>query len=368
MLSIPQKEPGYDEKKRAELTKIANWLAEQDVDRLLGPGHLGQSLCRMMTGHGRYGHYFPAAGRYLLTDGIDRHYLPTLFKNSRVTFQAGGAAMHRLLQHVAAECPRALEERGFFSLETQCRMLSTMARNGQNDAFVVLIKAGVGAGSCPRSDHPVNAAARYNYDLLLRLLLPTNDVFESSKLDIESISTGLLPEDDWGSVDWVFKLPEGFPIGGRSLVSHVCLNEENNHPHGEEILKEVLEKFDDPKLAANGKDTFTKETRLHNACRVGNLAAVRALLARGANVDVVDHWNRTPLLFVADGSKCGRIAERRGRCLEIARLLLGNMSPGFVNKAADAAGSADHGQTALQMARASANGDLVELLENHVAA
>ena len=253
--------------------------------------------------------------------------------------------MNTLLQHVAARCPKALQEEdgfGFFRPGDQCKMLVRMASNGQNDAFVVLMKAGVGAQRCFRSSHPVNAAALHNYDLLLRLLLPTNDRIETNKLGIESISTGLSPEDD---------------SDGRSLVENVCLNGKP-HPRGEEILEEVLARFDDQKSAADGKDVNFVQTRLHDACRVGNLAAVRVLLEKGATADVVDALGRTPLFFVADGSKCGSTAERRGRGLVIAAFLLEKMSPEFVNKPAEG----DEGQTALHKAVASANVELVEFL------
>ena len=310
---------------------------------------MGRSVCDMMTGAGKARGWKIEHGRpFDIGGGVDRYYLPPLFTTSQVALQAGGAAMNTLLQHVAARCPKALQEEGgfgFFRVGDQCKMLVRMASNGQNDAFVALMKAGVGAQRCFRSHHPVNAAALFSHDLLLRLL-KGGDM--EGKLGIESISEELPPE---------------FDVGGRSLVSNVCLNEKNDHPHAEKILKTVLERFDDEKLAANGRDVETGQTRLHDACRVGNLAAVRALLETGATADVVDVFGRTPLFFVADGSKCGRTVERRARCLEIAELLLRNVStPGsFVNMAVNETGW-EHGRTALHNAVASANVEVVQLL------
>ena len=247
--------------------------------------------------------------------------------------------MNTLIQHLVACRPSPLNT--FFTPDDQCEMLVRMASNGQNDAFVALIKAGAGAQNCPRSRHPVNFAARYNYDLLLRLLRNVDGI--EGKLGIESISS---------------KLPAQHDFDGRSLVENVCLNEKNDHPHGELIVKTVLEKFGDQKSAADGKDVPTSQTRLHDACRVGNLGSVRVLLEKAATVDVVDSLGRTPLFFVADGSKGGSTAERRGRGLDIAARLLEKMSPEFVNKPAKSDGE----QTALHKAVASANVELVKLL------
>ena len=329
---------------RDQLEEIADWLAEQEAARLVAHGHMGRTLCNMMTGADR--------------KRKDTSYLPHLFhaRRSHIVYQKGAPAMLTLIRHVATRCPVAINE--FFHRKTQCTMLARMAVNGQNDAFVEFAKSGVGPKGCETrgyhgglrfrdfgDGHATNAVARNNYVLLLRLLKEDN-----GKYDIDAITKDLLPEDDTGNTR-----PGRF---GRSLLSHACLNETSPAEHGEKVIQKILARFGEDaetqKKAANGRDVDTEQTRLHDAVRAGNVAAVKVLLDKGATADVEDSVGRTPLFFVADPTKCSS----KARCLDIAALLLEKMSLEYINMPA----KGDKGQTALHKAVASANVELVGLL------
>ena len=107
-------------------------------------------------------------------------------------------------------------------------------------------------------------------------------------------------------------------------------------------------------LIANGADMNTKEdeegeTPLHDAARRGKIEVVQLLFEAGANVNVKDDRDRTPLHTILDISRSKYRLSK-----DMAELLLG--------KGVDVNLKDKDGRTPLHLAAESADGDIVELL------
>ena len=162
----------------------------------------------------------------------------------------------------------------------------------------------------------------------------------------------------------------------RSILSHACLNDDPTNVQETEsdlfkfrvdVLQKLLKWYGDDvaqKKAANGRDV-DQQTRLHEAVRAGNLAAVKVLREKAASANAQDILGRTPLFFVVDPTKCvsnaDEPARKNDRRLAIAGFLLQKMPadefpPDKLINTVDR-----EGKTALDKAVSSANVELVKL-------